>query len=130
MTTPITVEQVIDVDVFTVQVTLDPTEIIEALAEAMRGKAEKLMLIRALPAEHSSRRQAIAEMRTLLADVLTWTLTPTQAVTLSLDLSEATTRPDECDYCHSYSVVTVEGVDMCHRHAAAHDRMVDEGIKS
>ena len=125
MVTPITVEQITDVDVFTVQVTLDPAEIIEALAEALRGKAEKLMLIRALPPEHSSRRQAFADLRALLADVFTVTLTQKQAQTLSYDLDDACDLPDQCGYCESYSVVKIEGVDMCHLHAAAFDRSVE-----
>jgi len=126
MKTPITVEQITDVDVFTVQVTLDPAQIIEALAEALRGKAEKLMLIRALPPEHSSRLQAFADLRALLADVFTITLLPAQAETLSYALDDACDLPDQCAWCESYSVVKIEGVDMCHVHAAAHDRAAEE----
>jgi hypothetical protein len=125
MTAPLTVEQVIDVDVFTVQVTLDPAEIIEALAEALRGKAEKLMLIRALPPEHSSHRQAFAELRTLLADVFTITLTPAEANALDVDLYDASTIPDQCRYCESFSVTKIEGFGMCHVHAAAADRAAE-----
>jgi hypothetical protein len=112
--------------VFTVQVTLDPAQIIEALAEALRGKAEKLMLIRALPPEHSSRLQAFADLRALLADVFTITLLPAQAETLSYALDDACDLPDQCAWCESYSVVKIEGVDMCHVHAAAHDRAAEE----
>jgi len=126
MTSPITAEQVVDVDTYVVQVSLDPAQIIEALAEAMRGKAEKLMLIRALPPEHSSRRQAFAELRTLLADVFAVTLTPDQAEALGGDLYEATILPEQCHYDEKYSVVKIEGVPMCHGHAAAHDRAVEE----
>ena len=130
MNTPITAEQVCDVDTYVVQVTLDPAQIIEALAEVLRGKAEKLMPIRALPAEHSSRRQAFAELRTLLADVFTVTLTPDQAEALGGDLYEATILPEHCHYDEKYSVTTIEGVDMCHVHAAAHDRVVEESVKA
>ena len=126
MNTPITAEQVCDVDTYVVQVSLDPAQIIEALAEAMRGKAEKLMLIRALPPEHSSRRQAFAELRTLLADVFAVTLTPDQAEALGGDLYEATILHEQCHYDEKYSVVKIEGVPMCHGHAAAHDRAVEE----
>ena len=126
MKTPITVEQITDVDVFTVQVTLDPAQIIEALAEALRGKAEKLMLIRALPPEHSSRLQAFADLRALLADVFTITLLPAQAETLSYALDDACDLPDQCAWCESYSVVKIDGVHMCHRHARAHDRAAEE----
>ena len=126
MTSLITVEQVTDVDTFTVQVTLDPAQIIEALAEVLRGKAEKLMLIRALPPEHSSRRQAFAELRTLLADVFTVTLTPDQAEALGGDLYEATILPAQCHYDEKYSVTKIFGIPMCHGHAAAADRAVEE----
>ena len=125
MTSPITVEQVTDVDVFVVQVTLDPATIIDALAETLRGRTGNLALIRHLPADHPEHVHARAELVRLLADVLTVTLTPAQADTLGADLYEATTKPEQCAYDEKYAVALIEGVPMCHVHAATFDFMVE-----
>jgi len=117
MTSPVTVEQVVDVDTYTVQVTLDPDQVLLALAEAMRGNNEKLMLIRHLPADHPAHQQAYAELLRILADVFTVTLTPGQAEALGGDLYEATTLPEECVHCESFGVTTFEGNELCHAHA-------------
>jgi len=91
MTSPlITVEQITDVDVFTVQVTLDPAAIVDALAETLRGRTGNLALIRHLPADHPEHVHARAELVRLLTDVLTVTLTPAQADEVGADLYEAT----------------------------------------
>jgi len=125
MTSPITVEQITDVDVFVVQVTLDPAAIIDALAETLRGKTGNLALIRHLPADHPEHVHARAELVRLLTDVLTVTLTPAQADEVGADLYEATTAPEQCAYDEKYSVTRIAGVPMCHVHAAAFDFMVE-----
>jgi len=126
MTSPITAEQVIDVDVFVVQVTLDPAAIVDALAETLRGRTGNLALIRHLPADHPEHVHARAELVRLLTDVLTVTLTPAQADTLGADLYEATTKPEQCAYDEKFSVTRIQGIEMCHVHAAAFDFMVEE----
>jgi hypothetical protein len=131
MTSPVSAEQVVDVDTWVVQVTLDPAQIIEALAEILRIKGGNLVpgylaVVRHLPADHPERQWAYDELRTLLADVFTWTLTAAQADEVGGELYEAGISPEQCHYCESYSVVDIEGVPMCHRHAAWHDRAVEE----
>jgi len=131
MSATITAEQVCDVDVFTVQVHADPTpELVTRLCHDLDRHNAHRVLVAHLPPEHSSRRQAFAELRTLLADVFTVTLTPDQAEALGGDLYEATILPEQCHYDEKYSVVKIEGVDMCHVHAAAHDRAVEESVKA
>ena len=125
MSAPVMVEQVVDVDTYTVQVTLDPDQVLLALAEAMRGNNEKLMLIRHLPSDHPAHQQAYAELRRILDDVFTVTLTPAQADTLGADLYEATTKPEQCAYDEKFSVTRIQGIEMCHVHAAAFDFMVE-----
>jgi len=125
MKTPVTVEQLVDVDVFVVQVTLDPAAIIDALAETLRGRTGNLALIRHLPADHPEHVHARAELVRLLTDVLTVTLTPAQADTLGADLYEATTKPEQCCYDEKFSVTRIQGIEMCHVHAAAFDFMVE-----
>ena len=125
MKTPVTVEQLVDVDVFVVQVTLDPAAIIDALAETLRGRTGNLALIRHLPADHPEHVHARAELVRLLTDVLTVTLTPAQADTLGADLYEATTKPEQCAYDEKFSVTRIQGIEMCHVHAAAFDFMVE-----
>jgi len=125
MTSPITVEQITDVDVFVVQVTLDPAAIVDALAETLRGRTGNLALIRHLPADHPEHIHARAELVRLLADVLTVTLTPAQADTLGADVYEATTKPEQCAYDEKFSVTRIEGIPMCHVHAATFDFMVE-----
>ena len=126
MNAPVTATQIVDVDTYCVQVTLDPDQVLTALAEAMRGNNEKLMLIRHLPADHPAHQQAYAELLRILADVFTVTLTPGQAEALGGDLYEATTLPEKCVHCENFSVTTVDGIELCHVHAAAHDRVVEE----
>jgi hypothetical protein len=121
MTAPVTATQIVDVDTYCVQVTLDPDQVLTALAEAMRGNNEKLMLIRHLPADHPAHQQAYAELLRILADVFTVTLTPGQAEALGGDLYEATTLPEECVHCENFSVTTVDGIELCHGHARAWD---------
>jgi hypothetical protein len=125
MTSPITVEQITDVDVFTVQVTLDPAAVVDALAETLRGRTGNLALIRHLPADHPEHVHARAELVRVLTDALTITLTPSQADTLGADLYEATTQPEQCAYDEKYAVTQIEGVPMCHVHAATFDFMVE-----
>jgi len=125
MTSPITVEQITDVDVFVVQVTLDPAAIVDALAETLRGRTGNLALIRHLPADHPEHVHARTELVRLLTDVLTVTLTPAQADTLGADLYEATTKPEQCCYDEKYAVTKIQGIEMCHGHAAAFDFMVE-----
>ena len=122
---PITVEQVCDVDVFVVQVTLDPTAIVDALAETLRGRTGNLALIRHLPADHPEHVHARAELVRLLADVLTVTLTPAQANALDVDLWDAAQEPTRCAHDEKFAAATIEGIPMCHSHAAAFDFMVE-----
>jgi hypothetical protein len=131
MTSLVTVEQVVDVDVFVVQVTLDPAAIVDALAEVLRIKGGNLVpgylaVIRHLPADHPEHVHARTELVRLLTDVFTVTLTPGQAEALGGDLYEATTRPEQCAYDEKFSVTRIQGIEMCHVHAAAFDFMVEE----
>ena len=121
MIAPVTVEQVVDVDTYSVQVTLDPDQVLLALAEAMRGNNEKLMLIRHLPADHPAHQQAYAELLRILADVFTVTLTPRQADEVGADIYEAGILPEQCVHCENFSVTTVDGIELCHGHARAYD---------
>ena len=126
MIAPARVEQVVDVDTYSVQVTLDPDQVLLALAEAMRGNNEKLMLIRHLPSDHPAHQQAYAELLRILDDVFTVTLTPGQAEALGGDLYEATTLPEKCVHCENFSVTAVDGIELCHGHARAYDRSVEQ----
>lgn len=131
MTAPITAEQVIDVDTWVVQVHAEATpELVTRICRDLNRHSARRVMVAHLPADHPEHQRALAELVDRLIDTFTWTLTPTQAVTLALDMSEATTRPEQCHYCDSFSVVTVEGVDFCHRHAAAYDRRVEESVQS
>ena len=126
MSTPITVEQITDVDVFTVQVTLDPATVVDALDETLRGKTGNLALIRYLPTDHPEHAHARTELVRLLTDVFTVTLTPGQAEALGGDLYEATTRPEQCAYDEKFSVTRIQCIEMCHVHARAYDRSVEQ----
>lgn len=125
MTSPVTAEQVCDVDTWTVQVTLDPDWIIDALVETLKGHTAAMLLVRHLPTDHPEHIRARAELVTLLSDTFAVTLSPRQAEALEGDLYAYSTEPDRCHYCESFSVVKIEGVEMCHVHAAAADRAAE-----
>lgn len=118
---PVRVEQVVDVDSFSVVVSLNPALILPALARVMRGNSQKLMLIRHLPLTHPAHQQARTEMLALLGDVLSVTLTQAQADTFGADLWEATVMPEQCRVCEAFEVVKVDGFGYCHAHARALD---------
>jgi len=130
MTSPVTVTQIVDIDVYSIQLRLDPDAVLTALAEAMRGNNEKLMLIRHLPADHPAHQQAYAELLRILADTFVVTLMPKEADEVGADLYEAGIIPDQCVHCENFGVVQVDGNELCHRHAAAHDRMVEEQVQA
>lgn len=126
MKTPVTAEQCVDVDTYTVQVHAEPTpELVTRLCHDLDRHNAKRVMVAHLPADHPEHQRALAALMDALADTFTWTLTPAQAESLGGDLYDATTLPEQCAYCESYTVVKVEGVELCHVHAAAHDRMVE-----
>jgi len=126
MTSPLSAEQVTDVDTWTVQVHAEPTpELVTRICHDLnRHNAERVMVAH-LPADHPEHQHALAALIVALQETFTWTLDPKQAQTLSYDMDDACDLPDQCGYCESYSVVKIEGVDMCHPHAAAFDRSVE-----
>lgn len=124
---PARIEQVVDVDHFSVQVTLDPALILPALAAALAGAEGNLtaFLFLVLPPDHHLHRQSLADLVQALDDTFTVALTPVQAEALLADLHEATVLPQQCMACESFSVVTVEGLELCQVHAAARDHSVE-----
>jgi len=128
---PITAEQVCDVDTFVVQVHADPTpELVTRLCRDLDRHNAKRVMVAHLPADNPEHQRALAALIVALADTFTWTLTPAQAVVLEADLYEATSPPGQCAYDEKYSVVDIDGIPMCHGHAAAHDRAVEESVKA
>ena len=124
---PITAEQVVDVDTWTVQVQAEPTpELLTRLCRDLDRHSGLRALISHLTPDHPEHQRALAELVVLLADTFTWTLDQKQAETLSYALDDACDLPDQCGFCESYSVVKIDGVHMCHRHARAHDRAAEE----
>ena len=131
MTAPLTAEQVTDVDTWTVQVHAEPTpELLTRLCRDLDRCSGLRALVSHLTPDNPEHQRALAELAVVLVDTFTWTLTPKQAETLSYAMDDACDLPDQCGYCESYSVVKIEGVDMCHVHARAHDRMVEEQVKA
>jgi len=128
---PLTAEQVVDVDTWTVQIHAEPTpELLTRLCHNLDRHSGLRALVSHLPADHPEHIRALAELAVVLSDTFTWTLTKGQAEDLGGDLYEATTPPEQCHYCESYEVTKILGVPMCHVHAAAHDRMVEESVKA
>jgi hypothetical protein len=126
MTSPITAEQVTDVDTWTVQIHAEPTpELVTRICRDLDRYSGLRALVSHVAADNPEHQRALTELAVVLADTFTWTLTPTQAQRLNYALDDACDLPDQCAWCESYSVVKIEGVDMCHVHAAAHDRMVE-----
>jgi hypothetical protein len=127
MSAPITAEQVVDVDTWTVQIHAEPTpELLTRLCHNLDRAGGLRALVSHLTPDHPEHQRALAELAVVLANTFTWTLDQKQAQTLSYALDDACDLPDQCDWCESYSVAVIEGVDMCHVHAAAHDRAVEE----
>ena len=118
---PVTITQIVDVDAYSIEVRIDPDCLIAALAGALKGNNEKLLLIRHLPTDHPAHQQAYAELLRILADMFQVTLTPKQADEVGADLYEAGIIPEQCRYCETFSVVVVDGEELCHRHARALD---------
>lgn len=126
MTSPVTAEQVTDVDTWTVQIHATPTpELLTRICHNLDRHSGLRALISHLPVDNPEHQRALAELAVVLADTFTWTLTKGQAEDLSADLYEATTQPEQCAYDEKYSVVKIEGVPMCHGHAATFDFMVE-----
>lgn len=131
MTAPVTAEQVVDVDTWTVQVHADPTaELVTRLCHDLdRHNAHRVMVAH-LPADHPEHQHALAALIVALQNTFTWTLSNGDSGNLEADLYEANTLPAQCQYDEKYAVTTIEGVPMCHGHAAAHDRAVEESVKA
>jgi len=128
---PVTAEQVVDVDTWVVQVHADPTaELVTRLCHDLdRHNAHRVMVAH-LPVDHPEHQRALAALIVALADTFTWTLTSIDSGSLEADLYEANCIPTQCQFDEKFSVTTIEGVPMCHGHAAAHDRMVEEQVKA
>jgi len=126
-TSPVTAEQCVDVDTWTVQVHAEPTpELVTRLCHDLDRHNAKRVMVAHLPADHPEHQRALAALIVALADTFTWTLTAAQTHALDHDIYNATTPPEQCQYDEKYSVTTIEGVPMCHGHAAAHDRSVEQ----
>jgi len=131
MTAPVTAEQVVDVDTWTVQVHAEPTpELVTRLCHDLDRYSGKRVMVAHLPADHPEHQRALAALIVALADTFTWTLIRTEANVLLNDLDNATCPPEQCQYDEKYSVVKIFGIPMCHGHAAAHDRAVEESVKA
>jgi len=128
---PVTAEQVVDVDTWVVQVHADPTaDLVTRLCHDLdRHNAHRVMVAH-LPVDHPEHQRALAALIVALADTFTWTLTSIDSGSLEADLYEANCIPTQCQFDEKFSVTTIEGVPMCHGHAAAHDRMVEEQVKA
>jgi len=126
MKTPITAEQVVDVDTYVVQIQAAPTpELLTRLCRDLDRHSGLRALVSHLPADHPEHQRALAELAVILADTFTWTLTTAEANALDVDLYDACAVPEQCHYDEKFSVTKIEGVPMCHGCAAAHDRMVE-----
>ena len=123
---PITAEQVVDVDTWTVQVHADPTpELLTRLCHDLDRHSGLRALVSHLTPDHPEHIRALAELAVILADTFTWTLTPAEANVLDVGLYEATTKPEQCAHDEKFAVTRIEGIPMCHVHAAAFDFMVE-----
>jgi len=127
VTSPLTAEQITDVDTWTVQVHAEPTpELVTRLCHDLdRHNAHRVMVAH-LPADHPEHQRALAALIIALADTFIWTLSNDDSGTLEADLYEANCLPAQCNFDEKYSVTTIEGVPMCHGCAAARDRAVEE----
>jgi len=131
MTSPVTAEQVVDVDTWTVQVHAEPTpELLTRLCHDLDRHSGLRALVAHVAADNPEHQRALAELAFVLADTFTWTLSNDDSGSLEADLYEANCPPEQCAFCESYTVVLVTGVNMCHVHAAAHDRAVEESVKA
>lgn len=126
MTSPVTAEQVVDVDTWTVQVHAHPTpELLTRLCRDLDRASGLRALVSHVAADNPEHQRALRELAVVLADTFTWTLTSNEAEALGGDLYEATTLPEQCQFCESFSVAKIEGFPMCHVHAAAADRAAE-----
>jgi len=131
MTAPVTAEQCVDVDTWTVQVHADPTpELVTRLCHDLDRHNAKRVMVAHLPADNPEHQRALAALIVALQETFTWTLDKAQAGALEQDLYAATIPPEQCHYDEKYMVATIEGTPMCHGHAAAHDRAVEESVKA
>ena len=123
---PITAEQVVDVDTWTVQIHAEPTpELVTRICRDLDRYSGLRALVSHVAADNPEHQRALAELAVVLAETFTWTLDQKQAQTLSYDLDDACDLPDQCGFCESFSVVTVEGIGLCHVHATAADRAAE-----
>jgi hypothetical protein len=128
---PITAEQITDVDTWTVQVHADPTpELLTKLCHDLDRCSGLRALVSHLTPDNPEHQRALAELAIILADTFTWTLTATQADEIGGQFYEAGISPEQCCYDEKFAVTLIGGVPMCHGHAAAHDRMVEEQVKA
>ena len=131
MTSPVTAEQVVDVDTWTVQVHADPTaELITRLCHDLDRHSGLRALVAHVASDNPEHQRALRELAVVLADTFTWTLSQDDSGSLEADLYEANCIPTQCHYDEKYSVTTIDGVPMCHVHAVAYDRMVEEQVKA
>jgi len=123
---PITAEQITDVDTWSVQVHADPTlELVTRLCHDLDRHSGLRALVSHLAVDHPEHKRALAELAVVLADTFTWTLTAAQADEVGGQLYEAGIMPDQCHWDEKFSVTTIDGIPVCHGHAAAADRAAD-----
>lgn len=126
MTSPVSAEQVVDVDTWTVQVHADPTpELVTRLCHDLNRHSGLRALVAHVAPDNPEHIRALRELAVVLADTFTWTLTADQADEVGGQLYEAGIIPAQCFFDEKYSVTEIEGIKMCHGHAAAWDRNVE-----
>ena len=124
---PVTVEQVVDQDTYSVQVRLAPTpDLVTRLCRDLDGRSGKRALVAHVSPDNPEHQRALAELCVILADTFTVTLTPRQAAITESALYYATGEPNRCEveHCESFATVVVHGDNLCNSHARALD-MVD-----
>lgn len=120
---PITVEQVVDVDAYSVQVRLDPESLIKVLADTLIGHHGALVLVAHLSTDNPEHIRARAELVNLLAETFTVTLSPGAAAVVEQQLFYACDEPNRCFYDENFATVVVDGLNLCNDHALAKDQV-------
>lgn len=120
---PVTVQQVVDGDTYSVQLTLAPDQIIKTLADTLIGYHGALVLVAHLAPDNPEHIRARRELVALLAGTFTVALTPEQASVVESGLYYATDEPNRCTHCRQFASVVVEGDNLCDRCARALDQV-------
>ncbi|GAA2037516.1 hypothetical protein GCM10009740_31680 [Terrabacter terrae] len=115
MSTGIQVERVLDRDTQHVQVAIDPEQIVDGLARALKNQHIYLTLL--LQADPETKRDARARLvRALSGDAFTVVLSPTEARQVSQELDEVAREAYPCAVGHCESLADE---DYCDAHLDA-----------